>query len=106
MPYIAQERRVILQLILEHFFIDTPGMSILRPDIRNVGELNYVITRVILGYLKSHAPHPQAACAFNYAGLNEIVGVLECVKQEFLRRVVAPYENGKIAENGDVYPQP
>jgi hypothetical protein len=39
----------------------------------------------------------------NYKHINEIIGVLECAKQEFYRRVAAPYEDTKIQENGDVY---
>jgi len=31
-----------------------------------------------------------------------MIGVLECVKQEFYRRKVAPYEDIKIIENGDI----
>jgi len=31
------------------------------------------------------------------------MGVLECIKQEFYRRAVAPYEDKKKEENGDVY---
>lgn len=34
----------------------------------------------------------------------EIGGAIECAKLEFYRRVAAPYEDKKIAENGDVYP--
>lgn len=32
------------------------------------------------------------------------LGAVECAKLEFMRRVVAPYEDGKILANGDVYP--
>ena len=40
----------------------------------------------------------------SYATFNEVVGVLECAKQEFYRRVVAGYEQEKFVANGDVYP--
>jgi hypothetical protein len=61
------------------------------------GELNFCITRMCLEYTGANwSP--------NYALFNEIIGVLECVKQEFYRRAVAPYEDKKIEENGDVYP--
>jgi len=55
------------------------------------GELNYIITRM----LKESYP-------LRYFNLNRAVGVLECAKLEFYRRVVAPYEDTKIEENGDV----
>lgn len=62
----------------------------------NPGELNYQLTLIINEYLRRR--HGRS-----YTGVNEVVGVLECVKQEFYRRVVAPYEDQKIKENGDVY---
>ena len=39
------------------------------------------------------------ATAFNY---NRSMGVLECIKSEWYRRQVGPYEDKKIRENGDV----
>lgn len=61
------------------------------------GELNYKITTDIISYLKWKYDK------VGYAQLNEVVGVLECAKQEFIRRMVNPYEDAKIKENGDVY---
>lgn len=57
------------------------------------GSLNYVITKLVHKYL---GPSP------NYMELNSVIGVLECAKLELYRRVVAPYEDKKIKENGDV----
>jgi DNA-directed RNA polymerase specialized sigma54-like protein len=59
------------------------------------GELNYVITKKIDSYLGRKG--------LSYANVNEIIGVLECAKLEIYRRVVAKYEDTKIADNGDVY---
>jgi hypothetical protein len=66
-------------------------------DARTAGELNYVITRKIDAYLASKG--------VSYSSLNEVIGVLECAKLELYRRIVADYEDAKIAdpENGDVY---
>lgn len=61
----------------------------------NPGELNYVITRKIDSYL--------ARKGLSYTNINEVIGVLECAKLEIYRRIVAKYEDSKIAENGDVY---
>jgi len=58
------------------------------------GELNYVITKEILLYLGTRP---------KYENYNEVMGVLECVKQELYRRAVAPHEDKKRKENGDVY---
>jgi hypothetical protein len=38
-----------------------------------------------------------------YTEYNALVGVLECVKQEFYRRAVSSYEDKKKEGNGDVY---
>jgi len=62
-----------------------------QPVERIDGELNYIITRI----LKESYP-------LRYFNLNRAMGVLECCKLEFYRRVAAPYEDIKIEENGDV----
>ena len=59
------------------------------------GELNFVLTSLILSYLDRTEK--------KYADYNEIMGVLECIKQELYRRVIAPYEEHKKNDNGDVY---
>jgi hypothetical protein len=61
----------------------------------DAGELNYVITKVCDEFLIRKGRR--------YNHVNTVIGVLECAKQEFYRRIVAPYENEKIAINGDVY---
>lgn len=60
----------------------------------SVGELNYAITRLLVSFF-GDIPR--------YADLNAAIGVLECAKQELYRRVGAPLEDRKLAENGDVY---
>jgi hypothetical protein len=40
---------------------------------------------------------------YNYQRLNDALGALEGAKLEFYRRVVVPYEDWKMTENGDVY---
>jgi len=60
------------------------------------GELNFAITSLIDTYLRGRG-------GVRYLHLNEVIGVLECAKLELYRRIAAPYEDRKIAENGDVY---
>lgn len=62
----------------------------------NAGELNFMITQTILKYW-------ERGVAQNYQCINDIVGALEGAKLEFVRRVVNPYEDTKIQQNGDVY---
>lgn len=81
MPYIAKERRSALA------HGDSP---------KTAGELNFVITDKVMSYVKAQG-------LISYATLNEVLGVLEAAKQEFYRRVVAPHEEEKCKENGDVY---
>lgn len=62
---------------------------------RNAGELNFAITMLVQGYLRQNGRR--------YQQINDVVGALEGAKLEFYRRVVAPYEDQKARENGDVY---
>jgi hypothetical protein len=81
MPYIDQDARDR---------IDGGG------EPQSAGELNYALTRLVDGYIARGG-------GVRYALLNEVVGALECAKLELYRRVAAPYEDGKIAQAGDVY---
>ena len=56
------------------------------------GHVNFVLTTIM-----KQIYHQQS-----YATYNRAIGVLECIKLEFYRRMVAPYEEKKIKENGDV----
>lgn len=59
------------------------------------GELNYVITKLLVEYF-----HREGA---GYSAINDCLGACEGAKLEFYRRVAVPYEDRKIEENGDVY---
>jgi len=61
------------------------------------GALNFAITMLCKEYLGT---------GFNYQRLNDIIGALEGAKMEFYRRIAVPYEDCKLAENGDVYGNP
>lgn len=90
MPYIKKEKRdFFLPIIneIEHCFV-------CKEDIKQ-GDLNYLITYLCNKYINIKG--------INYKYLNDVMGVLESAKQEFYRRKVAPYEDRKIQENGDVY---
>jgi hypothetical protein len=79
MPYIKQEDRPR---------VDLGNMAV-------AGELNYTLTKAALRYVEQHGK--------SYQTFNDIIGALEGAKAEFYRRVVAPYEDEKIKQNGDVY---
>jgi len=84
MPYITQEDR-------EEMVWRSP---------ENAGELNYILTRIVLEYLTSN---PETSYKANYQRYNDAMGALEGCKLELYRRAIAPYEDKKIQENGDVY---
>jgi len=86
MPYIKPEQREDVEE-----WLNAAGLNYTP---KNAGELNYVITVFIDNYLRSYGK--------NYSNLNEMIGALECCKQEYYRTVVGPYEDMKIEENGDV----
>lgn len=86
MPYISQKTREEFRKV---------GETGHNPITLTAGELNYELTLKIVKYLKVNGT--------SYKTMNDIVGALESCKLEFFRRVVAPYENYKIEENGDVY---
>ena len=79
MPYIEKERR----------------NELIDDDPKTAGELNYKITEQCIEYMDAKGK--------SYKTINEIIGVLECAKMEFYRRIAVPYENLKAEENGDVY---
>ena len=79
MPYISREARTRLE----------------GPSIENAGELNYLLTRLLLTFLGKD---------YNYERLNAAIGVLECCKLELYRRLGGPYEDRKIEQNGDIFP--
>lgn len=80
MPYISERGRQFLQETGD--YPTSPG------------ELNYLITKLVDFYLSKEV---------NYTSINEVIGVLECAKLELYRRIAAPYEDKKLAQNGDVY---
>lgn len=65
---------------------------------RSIGELTFQIVALINDYV-SIVPR-------DYALYAQVIGALECAKAEIYRRVVAPYEDQKEHENGDVFPRP
>lgn len=87
MPYIKPDRRTKYDEMLADLIQILKSLPVEEVD----GEINYLVTRI----LKEVYP-------LRYFHLNRAVGVLECIKQEYYRRVAAPYEDTKIKESGDV----
>ena len=84
MPYLQERDRGIIDGALNRFLSDIGRL--------NAGGLNYIVTRLLT--------HNEPS---TYQEYNDLIGALECCKLELYRRAVAPYEDVKIKENGDVY---
>jgi hypothetical protein len=87
MPYIKMEDRPKYEKSLS----DLINLLKEQPVDSMDGELNYIITRIL-----------KEAYPLRYFNINRAMGVLECCKLEYYRRVAAPYEDTKIEQNGDV----
>jgi hypothetical protein len=84
MPYILQSDRKRLNTLI----------SKLSDKIQTEGDLNYVITSLL---------HKEVDNAGEcYATYNKLMGVMDCASREFYRKKVAPYEEKKILDNGDI----
>lgn len=92
MPYIKPEDRPKFDRAIQ----------ILAQNIETPGELNYVITKLCHSAAHGTPSDVDGGSELCYSRINSVVGTLECVKQEFYRRVAVPYEDKKIEENGDV----
>ena len=59
----------------------------------SMGDINYCVSSLLWVIWRRNK---------SYSLANNIVGVLECIKFEFYRRLLAPYEDKKIEDNGDL----
>ena len=79
MPYIEKDSR----------------KRVLMTGAQSCGELNYLFTYWIKKYINDKGQ--------KYQTFNDIIGALEGAKIEIYRRKIAPYEDVKKDENGDVF---
>jgi hypothetical protein len=84
MPYIKQKDRPQFK----------EGLESLIENMETPGDLNYLYTKLAHAYKDK-----KGIC---YETLNAISGVFSCADKEFYRKVVVPYEEKKIKENGDI----
>ena len=88
MPYINRKDRTPYQSLLNELATIVPIDPRQRP-----GHMNYIISLLI---------NKVYGDKMRYSDHNEVVGLLNCVQQEFYRRFTVPYEDQKIAEQGDL----
>lgn len=84
MPYIKNTKSIRMRLtqIVHSFILNTNAMI--------TGNLNYFLFK-----LAKDTCH-------NYSDYAKFIGELECAKNEIERRLLNPYEDKKIEENGDI----
>ena len=97
MPYVKQTLRDTLDPKIREL---VAALKVIDKDSEGkdtAGVTNYAITNLLIGVFSQDKR--------SYNLFNSAVGVLGCVALELYRRAVAPYEDIKIKENGDVYPK-
>lgn len=91
MPYIKLDSRI--EILPEIDALVDSIKELTKGDLISTdGILNYTITKMLIEL------YPDA----RYHDYNEIIGMLECCKLEFYRKMAAPYEDLKEIENGSV----
>ena len=94
MPYIKQEQRTLLDPLIDPLAEQVLELaSHSTQDQTKDGAFNYCITRLALKLFGKKG----------YSQFVRVAGNLEEAKAEYRRRVVVPYEDDKLSENGDVY---
>lgn len=84
MPYITAESKRKLEMFnTSNHTYQTPG------------ELNYFLTKECIRYISQKGS--------SYQTYNDVLGVLNAMSHEVYRRLIAPYEDQKCKENGDVF---
>ncbi len=90
MPYIKKDDRGRVDDKLVEFYRYLSNMSMKE----FAGHLNYVIFKTVKIWIDKNGK--------SYFSFATIMGTLICCVLEIYRRLIAPYEDKKIRENGDV----
>ena len=88
MPYIKNESRGQYENLLTELAAIIPSDPMERP-----GHINYLVSKLLEKVYGKN---------MRYAHHNEVIGVLNCIMLEFYRRKTVPYEDEKIASEGDI----
>jgi hypothetical protein len=87
MPYIKKEQRPKIDELITPLIEHIKSLPLEEQD----GSLNYAVTKII------KKVYPQ-----KYFHFNRALGVLSAITLELYRKIIGPYEDTKITENGDV----
>jgi len=91
MPYVDDNKRKDIFLSKED---GNAFDAIVLESIDCAGDLQYAMAIMFKEYIERNG--------LNYQHCNDIMGALAGAQIEFYRRTVAPYEDQKIEENGDI----
>lgn len=83
MPYIKENDR--------DFF--NPSLDEIVDSIQNPGDVCYCVYYMLKKVFEKDK---------KFKTISSLIGEIECAKMEFYRRIVVPYEDKKIIENGDI----
>ncbi|OGK40459.1 hypothetical protein A3F34_03155 [Candidatus Roizmanbacteria bacterium RIFCSPHIGHO2_12_FULL_44_10] len=87
MPYIKKETRPEIDELTSPLIKHLQSLPIEDQD----GSLNYAVTKIIKHLYPT-----------SYFHLNRALGVLSAIAHELYRKIIGPYEETKITENGEV----
>jgi len=87
MPYIKKETRPEIDELTSPLIKHLQSLPIEDQD----GSLNYAVTKIIKHLYPTR-----------YFHLNRALGVLSAIAHELYRKIIGPYEETKITENGEV----
>jgi len=93
MPYIKPEQRELLDPVIDAVAEEIIAIDRSSAESQWTGMMNYAVSRLAVKLLPAR----------NYNSMSRMHGVLADVPMEWYRRMMAPYEDEKIAQNGDVY---
>jgi len=92
-PYIPQHDRKVLDPTIK--LLQQSVLQFARDGVDVSGRINYIITKLIVTVYGD-------CFSTTYKQINEAMGILSCVQQEYYRKVAAPYENQKEYDNGSI----
>ena len=94
MPYIKQDKRdkIVGEMGWDEYDPDFDYINTEAIDC--AGDMQYAMAAMIKRYIAKYG--------LSYQVCNDVMGALVGAQQEFYRRTVAPYEDKKIKENGDI----
>lgn len=106
MPYIKRDQRGQLDDTLNELTHKLRLMSVEHGRDALKGIINYSFTKILHCLYNSPGrdmkPGHKQLDALSYSNINDVIGILECIKQEFYIDVARPYEDEKKKENGPV----